>query len=190
MELIILLGADGTVKIWSTISWKEEKSVSGPFKDSMNGHVMRISWSPDGFYLLAGSAVNNGAPTGQVISRKWITTFDLVGHRKSVSCVRFAPTCRDTPPSLNMRTNRVKTPVCAVGSRDCSISVWMTSLLRPIMVVHDIFDDSILDLSWDSTGLILAATSWDGAAAFLHFREDELGSQISYADMNKMLEGV
>ena len=155
----------------------------------MNGHVMRISWSPDGFYLLAGSAVNNGAPTGQVISRKWITTFDLVGHRKSVSCVRFAPTCRDTPPSLNMRTNRVKTPVCAVGSRDCSISVWMTSLLRPITVVHDIFDDSILDLSWDSSGLILAATSWDGAAAFLQFREDELGSQISYADMNKMLEG-
>lgn len=181
-------GADGTVRIWSTISWKEEKAVSGPFKDSMNGHVMRISWSPDGFYLLAGSAVNNGAPTGQVISRKWITTFDLVGHRKSVSCVRFAPTCRDTPPSLNMRTNRVKTPVCAVGSRDCSISVWMTSLLRPITVVHDIFDDSILDLSWDSSGLILAATSWDGAAAFLQFREDELGSQISYADMNKMLE--
>ena len=28
---------------------------------------MRISWSPDGTYLIAGSAVNNGGPTAQAM---------------------------------------------------------------------------------------------------------------------------
>lgn len=182
-------GADGTVRIWNTVNWKEETKISEPFTDTSNGHVMRISWSPDGCYLIAGSAVNNGGPSAQVISRKWTTGFDLVGHRKSVSCVRFAPTCRLTPDGNRSNIgNDSKTPVCALGSRDCSISVWLTSLKRPLVVVHDIFEDSILDLSWDSTGLILMATSWDGAAAFLQFRADELGKQISFGDMNKMLE--
>lgn len=31
----------------------------------------------------------------------------------------------------------------AIGSRDRSISIWFTSLKRPLVVVHDIFDDSV-----------------------------------------------
>ena len=70
-------GVDNTVRIWNTVDWKEETKISDPFTDPNNGHVMRISWSPDGTYLIAGSAVNNGGPTAQVISRKWKTGFDL-----------------------------------------------------------------------------------------------------------------
>ena len=44
-----------------------ETKITEPFSHSDNGHVMRISWSPDGTYLIAGSAVNNGGPTAQAM---------------------------------------------------------------------------------------------------------------------------
>ena len=85
---------DNTVRVWNTVDWKEETVIEGPFLNSgSNGHVMRIGWSPDGTYIIAGGAVNNGGPSAQIISRKWELGFDLVGHRKAVSCVRFAHTC-------------------------------------------------------------------------------------------------
>ena len=85
---------DNTVRVWNTVDWTEETKIEGPFLNSgSTGHVMRIGWSPDGTYIIAGGAVNNGGPSAQIISRKWELGFDLVGHRKAVSCVRFAPTC-------------------------------------------------------------------------------------------------
>ena len=85
-------------------------------------------------------------------------TLDIVGHKKSVSCVRFAPTCRYKPKSKDeiasvlANESSSATPCCAIGSRDRSISVWLTSLKRPLVVIHDLFEDSILDLTWDSKG--------------------------------------
>ena len=40
--------------------------------------------------------------------------------------------------------------------------------------------DSILDLSWDSKGQMLMATSWDGTIAAVIFRTDEIGEQMSF----------
>ena len=37
---------------------------------------------------------------------------------------------------------------CAVGSRDQSVSIWLTSLRRPLVVIHDMFDNSVMDISW------------------------------------------
>ena len=63
-------GCDNTVRIWNTVDWKEETKICDPFNDPVPGHVMRLSWSPDGTYLIAGSAVNNGGPTAQEIFLK------------------------------------------------------------------------------------------------------------------------
>ena len=185
---------DNTVRIWNTVDWTPEKTIVGPFS-AVDPHVLRIGWSPDGTYLIAGGAINNGGPTAQVISRKWQLGFDLVGHKKSVACVRFAPTCRYKPKTkeeeksvLASETKDNATPCCALGSRDRSISIWLTSLKRPLVVIHDMFEDSILDLSWDSKGQILMATSWDGTIAVVEFREDEIGEQMTFKDMTLMLE--
>ena len=186
---------DNTVRVWNTVDWTMETIIEGPFSNSSNnGHVMRIGWSPDGTYIIAGGAINNGGPTAQVISRKWQLGFDLVGHKKSVSCVRFAPTCRYKPKSKDdvasvlADESSTATPCCAIGSRDRSISVWLTSLKRPLVVIHDLFEDSILDLTWDSKGQILMATSWDGTIAVIEFRLDEIGEQMSFKAMTEMLE--
>lgn len=69
----------------------------------------------------------------------------------------------------------------AIGSRDRSVSVWCTHYSRPLIVVHDLFTDSVLDLSWsqikDQT--ILLACSTDGTIAALLLSEDELGTSLS-----------
>jgi len=186
---------DNTVRVWNTVDWTMETIIEGPFSNSSNnGHVMRIGWSPDGTYIIAGGAINNGGPTAQIINRKWQLGFDLVGHKKSISCARFAPTCRYKPKSkddvASVLANDANdaTPCCAIGSRDRSISVWLTSLKRPLVVIHDLFEDSILDLTWDSKGQILMATSWDGTIAVIEFRLDEIGEQMTFKAMTEMLE--
>ena len=86
----ILKSDDKTLKIWRTLDWSLEKSIEEPFKQC-NGttHVLRLNWSPDGQLILSAHAINNGAPTAQVIERnnKWKATLDFVGHRKAVTTV-------------------------------------------------------------------------------------------------------
>lgn len=51
-------------------------------------HVLRLSWSPDGHYLVSAHAMNNSGPTAQIIEREgWKTNMDFVGHRKAVTVV-------------------------------------------------------------------------------------------------------
>lgn len=50
--------------------------------------VLRLSWSPDGQYLVSAHAMNGSGPTAQIIERDgWRHDIDFVGHRKAVTCV-------------------------------------------------------------------------------------------------------
>ena len=44
----------------------------------------------------------------------------------------------------------------ALGSRDRSFSIWSTDLKRPLVVINDVFDQSVLDLSWSKDGKVSA----------------------------------
>lgn len=72
--------------------------------------------------------------------------------------------------------------VLAIGSRDKSLSVWITALQRPLVVVHNLFKDSILDLSWSRDRNLLLACSTDGTVAGFMFSENELGTALSAED--------
>ena len=51
-------------------------------------HILRLSWSPDGAYVVSAHAMNNRGPTAQIIDREgWKANMDFVGHRKAVTCV-------------------------------------------------------------------------------------------------------
>lgn len=76
----------------------------------------------------------------------------------------------------------------AVGSRDRSLSVWMTALQRPLVVIHDLFQDTILDLSWSTDQNILLACSTDGTVACLLFTSAELGTPLSEDDKNSLYQ--
>jgi len=76
--------------VWKTLDWSLEKCIEEPFKNCTGTtHILRLNWSPDGQLLISAHALNNGAPTAQVIDRgnKWSTKLDFVGHRKAVTTV-------------------------------------------------------------------------------------------------------
>lgn len=166
---------DRSVRIWRTSDWKEVKQISKPFtKCGGTTHVLRLSWSPDGKFIVSAHALNNDGPIAQIIEREdWKTGIDFVGHRKAIEVVSFNP-------HLFVKSNSLENHGCiAIGSRDRALSIWLTNLKRPLVVTHDLFKDSILDLSWSKDGYELLVCSTDGSIAYLEFSEKELGVKIS-----------
>lgn len=45
-------------------------------------------------------------------------------------------------------------------------------------MIQEIFESSVLDISWSSNGLILMACSWDGTVACIQFDDNELGKRL------------
>lgn len=105
---------DHSLKVWRTVDWQLEANITKPFNEVQNDsdpihiclvirilntylffpqcggttHVLRLSWSPDGQYLVSAHAMNNSGPTAQIVERDgWKTNMDFVGHRKAVTVV-------------------------------------------------------------------------------------------------------
>ena len=129
-----------------------------------------------GNYLVSAHAMNGGGPTAQILERDgWTFEKDFVGHRKAVTCVRF----NDNIFEKDSEGKKSQFECLAIGSRDRSMSVWVTSLKRPLFVIHDVFESSILDLAWSKDGLVLLACSMDGSVAAVVLNEKELGKYLS-----------
>ncbi len=172
---------DKSVRVWRTADWKEETKVTDPFENcGGTTHVLRLSWSPDGRFIVSAHSLNNDGPTAHIIERNtWKTGMDFVGHRKAIEVVSFNPHLFANSKSTNHGC-------IAIGSRDRSVSVWLTSLKRPLVVVNDLFNNSVLDLAWSKDGYTLMACSLDGTCAYLSFTKEELGIQLDKEAINDM----
>ncbi|XP_071944508.1 protein HIRA-like isoform X2 [Antedon mediterranea] len=182
---------DKSIRVWRTVDWKEENKISKPFEEcGGTTHVLRCSWSPDGHYIVSAHAMNNRGPTAQIIERDgWKFKMDFVGHRKAVTCVRF----NSNIFSKVVRKGSTKPQqfsCCAIGSRDRAVSVWLTALKRPLVVVHDLFKNSVMDLAWSKSGTQLVACSWDGTVAFFDFEQDEIGHKLTQDEKTKLYEKI
>ncbi|KAM4708515.1 protein HIRA [Discoglossus pictus] len=180
---------DRSLKVWRTMDWQLETSITKPF-DECGGttHVLRLSWSPDGHYLVSAHAMNNSGPTAQIIERDgWKTNMDFVGHRKAVTVVKFNPKIFKKKQK-NGSSSKASCPYCccAVGSKDRSLSVWLTCLKRPLVVIHELFDKSIMDISWTLNGLGILVCSMDGSVAYLDFSQEELGDPLNEEEKNNI----
>jgi len=182
--------ADKTLRVWRTSDWGEEAMVSEPFEEcGGTTHVLRLDWSPDGQYLVSAHAMNGGGPTAQILERDgWKFEKDFVGHRKAVTCVRFNDNIFEK--HLEEVGKKAQYVCLAIGSRDRSLSVWLTSLKRPLFVIHDVFESSILDLAWSKDGLVLLACSMDGSIAAVVLNEKELGTAMSKDTKNSLLKKI
>ncbi|XP_061383156.1 protein HIRA homolog [Danaus plexippus] len=175
---------DKSLRIWKTADWATEKTITDPFEEcGGTTHVLRLSWSPDGQYVLSAHAMNGGGPTAGVVERQgWLCDKDFVGHRKAVTCVRF---------NSNIFVKEGKKCCCAaVGSRDRALSIWLTSLKRPLVVIHELFGNGVLDLSWSSDGLNLLACSSDGTVACIMFTNKEIGTPLTVDEKNSFYEKI
>lgn len=59
------------------------------------------------------------------------------------------------------------------------MSIWSTALKRPLVVIKDLFTNSVMDISWSSCGTIMMACSWDGSVAVAQFSWNEIGQPLS-----------
>ncbi|OMJ08099.1 Protein hir1 [Smittium culicis] len=196
-ELLASQSDDRSMKIWKTSDWSLETSIHEPFENSQfSTYFRRPSWSPDGSGIVAVNAVNGNAPVASVISRKnWKSSLALVGHRAAIETVRFNHKLfkknvhdqnsnsidNDQPNSKEVSNSYIT--VCAAGSQDRSVSVWLGNQPAPVVVVDSLFDGNIMDLSWcnikstlpndNATFIMLATCSYDGTIAVLNFTEED-----------------
>uniref|UniRef100_K1PS44 Protein HIRA n=1 Tax=Magallana gigas TaxID=29159 RepID=K1PS44_MAGGI len=182
---------DKSLRVWRTRDWKEEAKVTEPFNEcGGTTHVLRCHWSPDGAYIVSAHAMNNSGPTAQIIEREGFkTSLDFVGHRKAITVVRFNPNIFSKKMKKGIEQSQQYT-CCAIGSKDRSLSVWLTALKRPLVVTHDLFENTILDISWSKSGLELMACSSDGTVAYIEFNKDEIGDPMAQNDVELFLEKI
>ncbi|UYV80599.1 HIRA [Cordylochernes scorpioides] len=165
---------DKSLRVWRTKDWQVEVVLTEPFANCTNlTHILRPGWSPDGLHLVAANAMDNSSFTAKIVERDgWKTDKDFMGHLQPITCVRFNP---------NMLSNAKNEHFycCAIGSNDRSISIWLSNLKRPRVVMENFLTNSILDISWNQQGSQMIACSYDGSIACMNFPEEELGRAIT-----------
>lgn len=121
----------------------------------------RPGWSPDGSMLALANATNRHIPAVALVERSnWHgpgTYF--VGHLGPVEAVRFSPRL-----FTGANDREKKEMICAVASQDGQVSLWSSSSSTPLLVLQDLFEHSVMDLTWTPDGNVLVAVSYDGAA--------------------------
>ncbi|NXR63556.1 CAF1B factor, partial [Rhadina sibilatrix] len=158
--------------------------------DSMKSFFRRLSFTPDGSYLLTPAGCvesgENVTNTTYVFSRNNLKR--PVGHLpcpgKGTLAVRCCPvyfelrgaSAKDeispkSPPALFNLPYRL---VFAVASED-SVLFYDTEQSFPFGYVSNIHYHTLSDISWSSDGSFLAISSTDGYCSFVTFEEDELG---------------
>ena len=96
----------------------------------------------------------------------------------------------------------------ALGSSEGTVSVWLAGIKRPLVVVHDLFTGSVLDISWSRTGVLrqgagndargssltlapaqpgheLVVSSMDGSVACLRLEEAEIGRFLNQKEAER-----
>lgn len=168
---------DHTVKIWRTHDWGLEASISQPFRKSPSSTFFhRMSWTPDGKFLLTANAMNGPVFVSGIIERyTWKCDLALVGHENAISVAACSPRWFAGSGA----------PVCvvALGAQDQSVSVWMTGMARPLMVARNLFERSLMDVQWSADGYVLYACSSDGSVAALAFDASDLANTLPESEL-------
>ncbi|XP_053090551.1 chromatin assembly factor 1 subunit B [Pangasianodon hypophthalmus] len=207
-QYISTLSCDRVMRVYSTHTKKKAYSVSkmtsgsageGEVKnfrmfhdDSMRSFFRRLTFTPDGSFLLA--------PAGCVETGENVTNTTYVFSRKSfkrpiahLPCPAKATLAvRCCPVYFELRTKKLEDGlvqplpntfqlpyrlVFAVASED-SIFFYDTQQTVPFGYVSNIHYHTLSDLSWSRDGSFLAVSSTDGYCSFVSFDELELGTPL------------
>ncbi|KAI7808352.1 chromatin assembly factor 1 subunit B [Triplophysa rosa] len=216
-QYIGTLSCDRVMRVYSAHTRKKACSVSkmtsaaaadGEVKnykmfhdDSMRSFFRRLTFTPDGSFLLAPAgcveAGENVTNTTYVFSRKSFKR--PIAHLPCPSKATLAVRCcqvffelrtkRDEDGSLKPVSNTFNLPyrlVFAVASED-SIFFYDTQQMLPFGYVSNIHYHTLSDLSWSRDGSFLAVSSTDGYCSFVSFEEGELGTPLKEPPQLEMI---
>ncbi|KAL4942288.1 hypothetical protein BDV06DRAFT_192479 [Aspergillus oleicola] len=171
-----------------------EQTITAPFQNSpLTAYFRRCSWSPDGMHIAAANAVNGPVSSVAIINRgTWDGDINLIGHEAPVEVCAFSPRlysfqqikAGDAPD--NAAQPPVTVIACAGG--DKSLSVWITSNPRPIVVAQELAAKSISDLCWSPDGSCLYATALDGTILVMRFEDGDLGYAMELEENERSLQ--
>ena len=145
---------------------------------------MRINrrWAPDGSYLIAPNCMNGPVFVAGVIdrSKNFEANHSLVGHQNIVTAAAYSPMMflKDPKKPITDGTNVVA--LFALAARS-SISIWISSVSHPLVILEDVFDRDILDLQWSRDSKQLWASSSEGHVGVFSFELEEFGSDLHVA---------
>ncbi|OAX82226.1 protein hir1 [Emergomyces africanus] len=172
-----------------------EQTISAPFVNSpLTTYFRRCSWSPDGNHIAAANAVNGPVSSVAIVNRgSWDGDINLIGHEGPVEVCAFSPRLYDSQPANKAAVDKQGHPihtlvtVIACAGADKSLSVWITSNPRPVVVTQDLAGKAISDLSWSPDGRCLFATALDGTILCVRFEDNELGRPMPLEENEKSL---
>ncbi|KAJ5893900.1 hypothetical protein N7495_005591 [Penicillium taxi] len=169
-----------------------EHTITAPFTNSpLTAYFRRCSWSPDGMHIAAANATNGPVSSVAIINRgSWDGDINLIGHEAPVEVCSFSPRLYAREPVNKQQAEgppQHHITVIAAAGADKSLSVWITSNARPVMVVSEVAGKSISDLAWTPDGTCVFATSLDGTIFAAKFKEGELGFATEIEENEKSL---
>lgn len=168
-----------------------EQTISAPFANSpLTAYFRRCSWSPDGMHIAAANAVNGPVSSVAIINRgSWDGDINLIGHEAPVEVCAFSPRLyaieKQATDNQHGAQNLVTVIACAGG--DKSLSIWITSNPRPIVVAQELAAKSLSDLAWSPDGKCLYATALDGTILAVRFEDGDLGYATAMEENEKSL---
>ncbi|KAL7674554.1 hypothetical protein ACOME3_000831 [Neoechinorhynchus agilis] len=165
-ELIVkLIGHTGIVK---GVSWDPVGRYLVSQSDDRSMILWRtLDWSIEGTFKKSFES----NPTDShflITNRENVNTeISLVGHSDITQVVRFSP-----------RTYNHGRTLFAIAGRDCSLSIWMSDLSKPLFVATNLFLSAIVDISWTTDGQSLMACSLDGTSCRIVLDAKALFEQV------------
>lgn len=148
------------------------------------------SWSCDGEYFSVPTASKQQNSLISLLSRtdNWENKASLVGHDVDCNVVRFAPQIFQTITDPHDPNGFSIYNIIASAGSDKTLAIWNTSRESPIIVLRDLTDKPIVDISWEKTGNSLILATLDGMLIVINFEFRELGDPISEALLEKLQE--
>ncbi|XP_060185680.1 chromatin assembly factor 1 subunit FAS2 isoform X2 [Lycium barbarum] len=152
--------------------------------ETLPSFFRRLSWSPDGSFLLVPAGSYKFAPssepanTAYVFSRKDLSrpALMLPGANKPVVAVRFCPMTFSLRGSSNSSSFKLPYRLIFAVATLNSLYIYDTESVQPIAIVAGLHYAAITDIAWSATGKYLALSSQDGYCTLLEFDNEELGS--------------
>lgn len=159
--------------------------------ETLPSFFRRLSWSPDGSFLVVPAGSYKPSPASDPINSAYIFSrrdlsrpaIYLPSAGKPVIAVRFCPVTFSLRGS-NQQAQLFKLPyrfIFAVATLN-SVYVYDTESVPPIAILAGIHYAAITDISWSPSGKFLAISSQDGYCSLIEMENEELGSPVTSSE--------